>query len=282
MFKNIKIYSLVALATLVLVGCGGSSDSNANSSSSTPATIKKFSQGVENLTDAEKLAYAVANQNKLPTGKSNKKRSRDLQNCTNGGTMDMVFDPQNLTQMSIVFDNCAEDGEISNGTMKLDGMSENGEPTKITFVTDFKVTGDENVFVKKGGTMQRIKEGIWEKMIINVEMTVNGVTHGGENLIYKGKESQDGSFIEFPISGKEKIGNSAYFTVDTSYDASATPFKEDKDGNLQKGGLFKYKDKNNHKVELEVTDTNVVTVRVDSDGDGSFSSDEISAVDLVN
>ncbi len=280
MFKNIKIYSLVALATLVLVGCGGSSDS----SSTTSATIKKFSQGVENLTDAEKLAYAVANQDKLPTGSSNKKSSRALnsQSCTNGGTMDMEFDPQNLTQMSIVFYNCVEDGDISNGTMKLDGMSENGEPTKITFVTDFEVTGDENVFVKKGGTMQMLKEGIWEKMIINVEMTVNGVTHGGENLIYKGRDLPNGSFIEFPISGKEKIGDSAYFTVDTSYDASATPFEEDKDGNLQKGGFFKYKDKNNHKVELEVTDTNVVTVRVDSDGDGSFSSDEMSAIDLVN
>ncbi len=280
MYKNIKIYSLVALATLVLVGCGGSSDS----SSTTQVTIKKFSQGVENLTDAQKLAYAVANQNKLPTGSSSKKSSRDLhpQSCTNGGSMNMEFDLPDPTQMTIFFKDCVEDGEISNGTMKLDGMSNEGEPSKITFVTDFKVSGDENVFVKKGGTMQRIKEGAWEKMILNVEMTVNGVTHGGENLIYKSKESQDGSYISFPISGKEKIGDSAYFTVDTSYDASATPFKEDKDENLQKGGLFKYKDKNNHKVELEVTDTNIVTVRVDSDGDGSFSSDEISAVDLVN
>jgi len=42
------------------IGCGGNS-----SSSNTPSNIKKFSQGVENLTDAEKLAYTVVNQDKL-------------------------------------------------------------------------------------------------------------------------------------------------------------------------------------------------------------------------
>lgn len=282
MLKNIKIYSVAALAVLVIAGCGG--HSSTSTGSKTASNVKKFSQGVDNLTDAEKLAYAVANQNKTPTGNSQNRRSRDVGSCKNGGTMQIVTDASQLTDpaVSMVFTNCADDGEIVNGSMKFDGMSADGEPSRMTFVTDFRVTGDEEVFVKKGGTMQMVKEGTWEKLIINLEMTINGVTHGGENLIYKSKDLQDGSYIEFPISGKEKIGESAYFTVDTSYDASKTPFKEDQNADLQKGGLFKYKDKENHKVELEVTDTNIVTVRVDSDGDGKFSIDEISAIDVAD
>jgi len=281
MLKNIKIYSVALIGSLVLIGCGGSS--NDSNSQIKQLNVKKFSQGIENLSDAEKLAYAVANQNRLTKSTdSNKKRSRDLQSCQNGGTMDIVIDGdlQN-SDVVIKYHDCNEDGEISNGTMKFEHMSDDGEAGKIIFVTDFRVTGgSDEVFVKKGGTMQRFKEGAWYKEIVNVEMTINGITHGGENLIYKEKSLEDGTYIEFPISGKEKIGDSAYFTVDTTYDASKTPFREDKDGNLLKGGLFKYKDSKNHTVMLEVMDTNIIKVSIDSDGDGKFSADEVSAIDL--
>ena len=280
MYKTIKIYSIAALTALALIGCGGS---DTGQSTTTAATVKKFSEGAGNLTDAEKLAYAVANQNKVPTGTENRGRTRALQrdDCTNGGTMEMEFDPQNPTYLSMTFHDCTEEGEVSNGTMKLDEMDENGEPGRITFVTNFIVTGAEHIFVKKGSTMEMTNEGSWEKLTINLEMTINGVTRGGENLIYMTRDMQDGSYIEFPLSGKEKIGNSAYFTVDPAYDASKTPFHEDANGNLLKGGRFRYKDSQNHKVELEVTDTNIVTVRVDGDGDGRFSDDEVSAIAIA-
>jgi len=168
MLKSIKIYSVALIGALVLTGCGGSS--NDSNSQTKELNIKKFSQGIENLSDAEKLAYVVANQNKLTKSTdSNKKRSRYLQSCQNGGSMDFVIDG-NLQNpdMLIKYYNCNEDGEISNGKMKFENMSDDGESGKIIFVTDFRVTGgSDEVFVKKGGTMERFKEGEWYKEIFH-------------------------------------------------------------------------------------------------------------------
>jgi hypothetical protein len=110
--------------------------------------------------------------------------------------------------------------------------------------------------------------------------TFNGVTHGGENLIYRSKEFSDGSIWEYPVSGKEKIGDSAYFIVDPNYDASTTPFKSNANDELL-SGLFKYLDKNDNAVELQITSKDIVTVRVDENGDGDFSDNEQSTINLA-
>jgi len=279
MVNKFKRYSIVTLATLVILGCGSNDNDNTNN-----ITAKSI-QDLNTFSDAEKLAYAVANQkNAIKTDGAKNKNSREVQSCENDGTTEFTF-PDNMgvpdyTQPYIKYENCLEDGETLNGEMKF-SMGNSYETGSITYITDFTSTGGEDeVFIKAGGTITMSQEGDWEVLLINLEMTFNGITRGGEDLIYKGKGLADGGFIEFPVSGKEKIGNSVYFMVDPSYDASQTPFKSNKEEQLV-NGMFKYLDEDNNSVELEITSKDIVTVRIDQDGDGKFSENEISTIDLA-
>jgi hypothetical protein len=273
MLKDIKKYSVVALATLVMVGCGGSGDGG---------TATKDLSG---YSDAEKLAYALVNQKKaLNAGQSDGKKSRAAQACKNGGSMDFgEFDFSNYTDysspMTVAFKNCNDGQGVTSGTMKMD-LDENEEGT-ISFLTDFSFKdSDGEGFIKKGGKVEIHYENGWEVATINMVATFNGVTHGGENLIYRSKELPSGEYEEYPVSGKEKIGDSVYFTVDPYYDASTTPFTSNSNDELI-SGLFKYLDADNHAVELEITAKDVVTVRVDENGDSVFSDAEQSTINLA-
>ncbi len=286
MLKNIKKYSVVALATLVLIGCGAD-DKN----ESTTKDLSTYS-------DAEKLAYALVNQKKalnagqsdekqnkaLDSEQSDVKQSRKVQECQNGGSMDFGdFDPSNYmeyyTPPTITFKNCNDGDSTINGKIKMDLYSD--EEGTISYLTDFSFKDSEGSgLIKQGGRVEFHNEGGWEVATINMVAVFNGVTHGGENLIYRSKEFSDGSILEYPVSGKEKIGDSTYFTVDPNYDASVTPFKSNANYELL-SGLFKYLDKNNNAVELQITSKDVVTVRVDENGDGTFSDSEKSTIDLA-
>ena len=278
----IKSFSLVAMAALVMVGCNsGSKNSVADN---TTKTLSSYS-------DAEKLAYAIAKQGnitesagKSKKSKSTRSKSRAVQAC-DSGTMEF-FLPQTdiLSQITdasfpnkIVFHNCKQGDETFDGSIEF---TEDGDTSTMGSSTGFTVTGGEYPgSMLAGGNISIRQDGEWEVSTINAIITVNGVKHGGENLVYRSKEFDDGTSIEYPVSGKEKIGESAYFTVDPAYDASATPFKTDANGDLI-SGLFKYVDDNQHSVELEITAKEVVTVRVDEDGNGSFVGDEVSTISL--
>ncbi len=271
MLTNIQKYSVVVLTTLVLIGCGSS-----DSKSATPTT-KDFSS----YTDAEKLAYAIVNQkNALTATDSDDKQSRIVENCQNSGTMNFgEIDFENYVPPTIAFQNCDDGYGITDGTVKMD-LDEYGNGT-VNYLTDFsfKDSTDEGL-IKQGGSVVIHTEGDWEVATINMVMVFNGVTHGGEDLIYRARELSNGGYEEFPVSGKEKIGDSTYFEVDPSYDASTTPFTSNANNELL-SGLFKYLDANDHAVELEITSKDIVTVRVDENGDGSFSDDEQSSINLA-
>ncbi len=75
---------------------------------------------------------------------------------------------------------------------------------------------------------------------------------------------------------KTSLDESEGFRADSSYDGQLdTPMIIDIDGNLQKGGIFKFINEENNQVVIEVTDTNVFTIRVDLNGDGEFSANEV-------
>ncbi len=271
MLKNIKKYSVVALATLVMIGCG-SSDGG-----------KTTQKDLSSYSDAEKLAYALANQKEvLSAGQSDEKQSREVLECQNSGSMDLgerdYSDFLNNTPTTMIFKNCDDGYGATNGTMKMDlDDYDNGT---ITYLTDFSFKdGSDKGMIKKGGTVTMYTEGDWEVATINLVAVFNGITHGGENLIYKSKGLSNGGYVEYPVSGKEKIGDSAYFTVDPDYDASITPFTSNSNDELI-SGLFKYLDADNHAVELEITAKDVVTVRVDENGDSAFSDAEQSTINL--
>lgn len=271
MLKNIKKYSVVALATLVMIGCGASDDG------------KTTQKDLSSYSDAEKLAYALVNQKKaLSVGESEEKKSRDILECQNGGSMDFgerdYSDFLNNGPTTMIFRNCDDGYGTTNGTMKMD-LDNYGNGT-MTFLTDFsfKDATDEGL-IKQGGRVEMHTEGDWEVATINMVVVFNGVTHGGENLIYRSRELPNGGYEEYPVSGKEKIGDSSYFTVDPSYEAWKTPFISNANDELI-SGLFKYLDANDHAVELEITAKDAVTVRVDENGDGAFSDTEQSTIDL--
>ncbi len=272
----IKSFSLVAMAALVMVGC------NSGSNSTQGKNLRDYS-------DAEKLAYAIAKQDAVlesANGSSQNKntKSRSVTSCESG-TMEFFF-PVPLDQLTydiepnkMVFHNCKMNGEIANGDLEME-ISSDGLTEVISTKNGFSVTGgDEPGAILPGGTMSITQDGEWDIMTINLEMEINGIKHGGENLIYRSKELSDGSSIEYPVSGREKIGDNAYFTVDPAYDASTTPFKTNTNDDLV-SGLFKYIDQNQHSVELKITAKNEVTIWVDKDGNGSRTDNEVSSIKL--
>jgi len=282
MLKNIRKYSLVALVSLVMMGCGGSGDGDSGS-----ITSKNISQ-LSTFSDAEKLAYYIANKDKTTETGQNDKKSRLVQtiDCVNGGTQEVTFPVESFAQITqdifpskLSFIDCVEDGETTTGTMNM-AMTGPDSGT-ITYLTDFIVEGGEDdVFIKNGGTITLSNDGEWDVTLINLEVTFNNVKHGGIDLKYKGKELPDGGDISFPVSGKEKIGDSSWFNVDANYDASKTPFKTNSNGKLT-SGLFKYLDDKNHEVEIEVIGQDVIAVRVNENGDGAFTNDEKSIINLA-
>ena len=147
MLKSIKKYSLMALVSLVMMGCGGSGDG------------KSTAKDLSSYSDAEKLAYHLANKDKTTkAGQSDKKkRSRASQPCKYGGSIDFGdFDPTSyagdFTPPSMTFKNCKNAEETINGTMKMD-LDDNSEGT-ITYISDFTaIDGKDEIFIKKGGTV---------------------------------------------------------------------------------------------------------------------------------
>jgi len=112
------------------------------------------------------------------------------------------LDPTNyvgdFTPPSMTFKNCKNAEETINGTMKMD-LDDNSEGT-ITYISDFTaIDGKDEVFIKKGGTVTMHKVDGWEELTINLTSVFNGITHAGENLVYRGKDLPDGGDISFPV-----------------------------------------------------------------------------------
>jgi outer membrane lipoprotein-sorting protein len=288
----IKSFSVAAMAVLVLVGCnsGGREDS-----STTAASLSDATKLAKNITTGTSIGNSVGNLagNSINTLSAKSTRSTFNQSCLNGGNMAMTFDENqfanhnapSVIDMAIEMQNCNQDGEVSNGkiTFKIKNISDNNMDMEISFPTNFTTVSDgKTMTIQAGGSMRMRQEAPYEVMTLNMEVTDGSESYGGENLVYKMKENSDGSSEVFPVSGKENFGTGVYFTVDSNYDASRTPMVMDYSGNLQVGGLYKYLDGANHRVEVEATATNEVTVWVDENGDGNRDENEVEVVPVGN
>ncbi len=286
----IKYFSVVAMAALVMVGCNSGSKSS-EPKAATLADAKKLAQ---NIGTGPEMGQNISSLGRKSTNNignlSSKSRSVVNQACQNGGSMAIDFDENQFAmgqvptsmKMTMAMNQCAEEGEIVNGTIafNMKNFSENMDTmdTEISFPTDFTVTAEgKTATIKKGGSMKMQTQAPYEVMTMNMTMTDGSETYGGKNLVYKMQDAGN-SFEVFPVSGSENFGTGVWFTVDSHYDASQTPMVTDMNGDLQVGGLFKYLDGANHKVEVEATATNEVTVRVDENGNGSFEASEVEVV----
>ena len=251
--------------------------------------VKKSSDDLTKLSASEKLAVAIKN------GRSYESASENLieqdkafptpnqpQSCTDGGSMEMIVDSEELLLdepqvMTILFKDCNQDNEIIDGSMKI---ITKGENVRTEFSKNFQVIGEDfSLSILNAGSVDSRNEEEYEVSTINLEMDIDGLIHGGQDLVYKSKELINGGYEEYPVSGEEKIGDGAYFSVDSTYDASQTPFISDENSNLL-SGKFKYIDDKGHQVELEVTKKNEVSVKVDENGDNNFSRNEITVISL--
>ncbi len=283
----IKSFSVVAMAALVLVGCNSGSKSDV-SKAATLADAKKLAQNIGTGAEIGQSVSSLGRKNTSDLG--SKSRSVSTQACQNGGNMAIDYDENQFVvgqiptsmKMKMTMNQCVEDGETVNGTMVFDmknlSDSMDSMDIEVSFPTDFTITAEgKTATIKKGGSMKMQSQEPYEVMTINMTMTDGSETYGGKNLVYKMKESAN-SYEIFPVSGAENFGTGVWFTVDPNYDASHTPMVTDMSGDLQVGGLFKYLDGANHKVEVEATATNEVTVRVDENGNGSFEASEVEVI----
>jgi len=275
-----KSFSLAAMAVLVLVGCNSGGD---NAQAATLADAKVIA---ENIGNSVSFGESLNSQGNNTIGTFNtKSRSVFSQACSNGGNMFIDFDqtqivsgqePTNM-KMSMKMVNCVEGGTITNGKMVFD--ISNGDNIDMSFPTDFTVTENgQTMKVFAGGSIKTKEQAPYEVMTINMRMSDGTATYGGKNLVYKMKENSNGSVEIFPASGEENFGTGIYFKVDPNYNAGQTPMVSDYNGNLLAGGMFKYLDGVNHKVEVEATAVNEVTVRVDENGNGTFEENEIESI----
>ena len=287
-----KKYVSVLISLLIFTGCGNGSNSIATDQGNNildTEIVKKSSDDLTKLSNSEKLAVALKSRRSYESVSENLREDETtfnpntLQSCEEGGTMEMIMDTESLANgefpqlMTIIFDDCNQHDEIINGSMKVTQNSEMSG--KIEFSENFQVIGNSTFSMIGNGSFTFMEEGEYEVSIINMEMELDGLVHGGQDLIYKSRELIDGGYEEYPISGDEKIGDNAYFSVDSNYDASLTPFVSDRDFNLLRG-KFKYTDDKGHQVELEVTRKNEISVKVDDNGDNQFTNNETTIISL--
>ena len=97
-----------------------------------------------------------------------------------------------------------------------------------------------------------------------------------KNIALKSHDVTDDAGVNssYNISGKETV-DGKLFIVDESYDASQTPMVTDANGNLQKGGISRYTNDQNHTIMIEAIGINKIEISVDEDGDGKVDSQEV-------
>lgn len=281
--------SMAALISIAFTACG--SNSKKTEVDLEEAEAKAITGSWEDFSDAEKLAYALATQNSATPSSANYtqestvavKSSRAYsymgsESCENSGVITYRFDDQAYA-MQADFQNCLMDGMLQDGLIEVTFGNYDTDSGSVQFPEGFSVSGEEAFTIYPGSHISYSTEGEYEVSVLNIEAISNGLAYGAVDLIYKGKYLDNGYYVEFPVSGQEKIGDSAYFTVDPNYDASQTPITYNRDYDLI-SGTARYLDEAEHSVELTVYNTNVITVKVDENGDRSFSDDEISAITL--
>ncbi len=299
-----KLFSVVAVAVL-MSGCGGSSGSSSTGKALTLDEVKKMKKFSSNFDKAEKSISSKSkkeiDQSKPKGIKSTRAVSDDnasREDCTNGGYIVMKMDDEFIqkikdiqngqiptepitNKITISANNC-DDGEfVENGDMTISTTMDITDPEpdtiKMEFTTDYSVNNENSSFtVKRGSSMIEKPNGDYMQTVMNMEVTgdENGVPHSLVMKYYtiNEKMNNDGTFTEFPSSGKISFDQSSMLTVDPS--SSQTPTIYNSNGDLLQGGVEKYTDEAGHKVEIATTGTDEWTIWVDENGNGQKDEGE--------
>ena len=305
------ILSTIVLV-LILQGCGSSTsnnkkeESNTTSSSKVSNEVKSFAKGLVHGDSVSSLVKGTGSSETETETESNSSKTQTsqkttLDSCTNGGTRAVTsdMDPENFEHMdratriksieerikngftlTIVTDNCIEEGMKSNGSMSMRLGGEDLKITTLTFTEDLTfedLETTEVLTIFKNSTM-KIEELSEDKEITTETLQVTSSTresHQFINLVTHSTSSENNE-SSYKISGK-MVQDGVTYRVDEKYDSSKTPMVFKNDDDLV-SGTSKYYNEKNHHITISVVAKNQIKISVDTDNDGKNDQEEI--VDL--
>jgi hypothetical protein len=254
----IKSFSAVAIATLVLVGCGGTGSTTNETKAATIKGLKNFgNNGVaqEENTFKKVSASYNANQDKWDSGEG------ESASICESGTMTLPQQPAN-ENFSFSANNC------KNGETTIDGaaniqVNEAKQSGVVEVTKDFSLIEGSDTFSVSKGSKVVASEG---ELTANVQAKVNGEELFVKNLSVSYDFSDDVDTMIAFNSGEINIGGYNFKFVEQT-----VPFSG---GDQLTSGLLKLIDGAGHRVEIAVVEADVVELRIDENGDGVFQESE--------
>lgn len=261
MLKNIKIYSVVALATLVILGCGSDSDKKSD--------VIDFVEKNSEIVTMEKLRSLGNDNNISQFTDSGVSRSAVKFSDKNANFDEECINIDENEETSIFSANNCVDGDTSfNGQVK---MSRDENDATFEILQDVTAADDVfSFFAKKGSFIKMTNEQGKMTFTANFQTTIDNEEFSANNLkiiISENKANNGGSFhIQ---TGKVNVGE-LYFEVDPD----TTPIVVNSDGLVS--GVIKLTDGSGQKMEMEVASKDILKFKIDEDRDGKFSDSEIT------
>jgi hypothetical protein len=273
MFKNIKLYTVVGLSTLTLIGCGGSGSDNSNSNSSfveknTKAVTFNGLESLGSNTKGKDLSKSKVTKTYENYTKNDNSSNDSI--CTQGGSFSM--DGGEKEKYAVIkFNNCKNDGENIDGSFKI-ASTENDQGMILSVLRDLSVDAqDISLFIAKDSMLKIFGLNSQTTTInTNFKSSIDGEELSANNFsISYTKVNEDGVDLSFK-SGEINVGEYYFKIVPTKNRV----FVLNNDG--VQSGMLNLVDGAGHKIELEVINPNILITRIDENGDGSFSDSEIS------
>ncbi len=274
MLKYINKYSLVAITLALLIGCNnnsGSSNESDLSKNSDPVTIESL-KSLQSSIDKDTRSSIKSLSTKVSDEEIKDPSSIDSAQICESGSIDFnLQEAQN--QFSFEAKECMVDQSTIDGALEING-DENGMNIEIKVTKELSIKDQFSSLLAKKDSYLSIKSDMQDNITISssFDLLLDQEEIKVDDLVIKAKKDTTSVSIYMP-SGEMRIGK-VYLKVDPNYDNSKTPFVINDDGSLQKGGLIKFLDILNHKMEIEAISSNEIEFRVDQNGDGEFSEDE--------
>ncbi len=267
MLKNIKIYSVVALATLVILGCGSDSDKKSD--------VTNFVQKSDTKVTMDKLRSLGGDNNISQFTDSGVSRSASK---FNDDDQNMGFNEECISikeegKTSIFSANNCNDGDATiNGEAKI-----SGDENDITFeiLQDFSVA--DNLFsfsAAKGSKISMTTTDGTMTFTANFKAIIDNEIFSANNLSIAIAIDETANGGSFHIKGGEVQAGDFYFKIDPSTTAIVA------DSNGLKSGTIKLEDGSERKMEIAVATPETISFKIDEDDDGKFSENEITTENI--
>ncbi len=260
----IKSFSLVAMAALVMVGCGSSGKSGEPAAQFvTKNTNAVTISGLQSLGETVSKDSLISVKSSASNTYSKDSDTGYVDNGQPCDTGSMTFSGgEGSSSFSLDAQNCVKDGSTMNGALSAT-ISEASKTASGTVLRDFTVVEEGvNLFLAKGS-----KVSINNQIIrADFQAEVNDEVISADNLSVNFAERSNGASFSF-TSGKVNIAG-YYF----EFVSQPSPFVIGESG--IESGILRLKDGAGHKVELVVESVNHLYLGVDENGDGQITESE--------